>query len=237
VNKAILFDFGGTLDTNGIHWSEKFRTAYDEANLKIKLEDFNEAYVKAEPQMYVEVKRDNDFFTTISKQAYLQLSYLEKNKNYSFPGTAVESSKNITEKCYRDVLGVIKTVKELLTDLKKDFKLGIVSNFYGNLEAALNGLGISEYFDVLVDSTLVGITKPDPEIFKLAIEKLNVLPNKTVVIGDSYERDIKPAKMLNCKTIWLDVSSWTKPNETNSADFVVKDIVEIKRIIHKLFPQ
>ena len=237
MNKAILFDFGGTLDTNGIHWSEKFRTAYDEANLKIKPEDFKEAYVKAESQMYVEIKRDDDFFTTISKQAFLQLSYLEKQKNYSFPGTAVESSKKVAQKCYDDVLEVIKTVKEILPGLKIDFKLGVVSNFYGNLEAALNGLGISEYFDVLVDSTLAGITKPDPAIFERAIEKLHAFPDETIVIGDSYERDIKPAKMLNCKTIWLDVSSWKKPEETISADFIVKDIMKIKEIIHKLFPQ
>jgi HAD superfamily hydrolase (TIGR01549 family) len=235
--KAVLFDFGGTLDTNGIHWSEKFRTAYEEANLKIKLEDFNEAYVNAEPQMYIEVKRDDDFYSTIKKQAYLQLSYLEKNKAYSFPGTATESSKNVAEKCYKDVIEVTKVVRGILTELKKNFKLGVVSNFYGNLEAALKGLGILEYFDILIDSTLTGITKPDPGIFGLAIEKLNILPQDTIVVGDSYERDIKPSKRLNCKTIWLDVSSWTRPKETNSADFIVKDIMEIKGIIYKLFPR
>ena len=235
--KAVLFDFGGTLDTNGIHWSEKFRTTYNEANLKIKVEDFNEAYVNAEPEMYKEVKKVDDFFTTIHKQAYLQLIYLEKNKNYSFPGTAIRSSKSIAEKCYKDVLSVIKNVKEILTDLKKDFKLGVISNFYGNLEAALEGLGLLKYFDIIVDSTIAGIAKPDPGIFKLAIEKLNLLPNNTVVVGDSYERDIKPAKMLKCGTIWLDVSSWARPEETNAADFIIKDIMEIKGIIFKLFPR
>lgn len=237
MNKAILFDFGGTLDTNGIHWSEKFRIAYNKANLKIKLEDFNEAYVKAEPQMYVEVKRNDDFFTTIKKQAYLQLNYLEKNKNYSFLGTAVESSKKVAQICYKDVLKVINEVKEVLRDLKQDFKLGVVSNFYGNLEAALKSLDIAGFFDILTDSTLVDIRKPDPGIFKIAINNLKVSPENTIVVGDSYERDIKPAKMLNCGTIWLDVSSWTKPGETKSADFIVKDIVEIKGIIHKLFSQ
>ncbi|HKI77981.1 MAG TPA: HAD family hydrolase [Ignavibacteriaceae bacterium] len=233
--KAVLFDFGGTLDTNGIHWSEKFRIAYEEANLGINLEDFNEAYVKAEPQMYIEVKREDDFYTTLKKQAFLQLNYLEKNKNYSFPGTAVEASERIAEKCYKGVLEVVESIKTILIDIKKDYKLCVVSNFYGNLETALKGLNISEYFDLLIDSTLVNIRKPDPKIFKLAIEKLNVFPENTVVIGDSYLRDIKPAKSLNCKTIWLDVSSWTKPEETDSADIIIKNIMEIKEIIDKLF--
>ena len=235
--KAVLFDFGGTLDTNGIHWSEKFRTTYNEANLNIKPEDFNEAYVNAEPEMYKSIRKEDNFFATIHKQAFLQLNYLEKNRNYSFPGTATAASKSIAEKCYKDVLNVIKNVKEILTDLKKDFKLGVISNFYGNLEAVLEDLGILKYFDVIVDSTIAGIAKPDPGIFKLAIEKLNVLPNNTVVVGDSYKRDIKPAKMLNCETIWLDVTSWTRPKETNAADFIIKDIMEIKGIIFKLFPR
>ena len=238
MNKAILFDFGGTLDTNGIHWSEKFRTAYNEANLGIQLDDFNEAYINAEPQMYTEVKRNDDFFTTIQKQAYLQLNYLEKNNNYSFPSSAAEFSKIIAEKCYKEVLEVTKSVKNLLTELKKkDFKLGVVSNFYGNLESSLKSLEIAHFFDVLIDSTLVDVRKPDPKIFEIAINNLKATPEKTAVVGDSYERDVKPAKTFNCKTIWLDVSSWTKPEETNSADFIVKDIMEIKEIIHKLFPQ
>ena len=235
--KAILFDFGGTLDTNGIHWSEKFRTAYDEANLEIKLEDFNEAYVNAEPQMYVEVKKEDDFYTTLQKQSYLQLNYLEKNKNYSFPGTAEETSKIIAKKCYEDVLEVIELVKGILETLKKNYKLGVVSNFYGNLEASLKSLNISDYLDVIIDSTVVDIRKPDPEIFNFALKKLNVLAENTVVVGDSYERDIKPAKLLNCKTIWLDVSSWAKPVETRAADFIIKNIMEITGIIDTLFPR
>ena len=235
--KAVLFDFGGTLDTNGIHWSEKFRMAYDEAGLGISKEDFNEAYVNAEPQMYVEVKKEDDFLTTLRKQAFLQLNYLEKNKDYTFPGGAAGSSQKVADKCYSDVLDVIEIVKEVLTGLKKNYKLGVVSNFYGNLEASLTGLDISSFFDIMVDSTEIDIRKPDPKIFGFTIDKLNLLAENTVVVGDSYDRDIKPAKSLNCKTIWLDVSSWTKPEETGAADLIINNIVEIKEIIDKLFPQ
>lgn len=234
---AILFDFGGTLDTNGIHWSEKFRVAYEDAGLGIKLDDFNEAYVNAEPQMYVEVKKNDGFYTTLLKQSYLQLNYLEKNKNYNFTGGATGSSETITKNCYEDVLKNIKIVGHLLLSLSKNYKLGVVSNFYGNLEASLKSLKIDHYFDVLIDSTLAGVRKPDPEIFEIAINNLKVNPENTIVVGDSYERDIKPAKMLNCKTIWLDVSSWARPGENSSADFIIKNFVDIREIIYKLFPR
>lgn len=235
--KAVLFDFGGTLDTNGIHWSEKFRTAYDEAGLGISKEDYNEAYVNAEPLMYTHVKRDDDFRATLRKQAFLQLSYLEEKKNYSFTGGASGSSEKVADKCYEDVLEVVKIVKEILTKLKESYRLGVVSNFYGNLEASLKGLDISGFFDVMIDSTIIDIRKPDPGIFKYAIDKLNIMGEDTVVVGDSYNRDIKPAKLLNCKTIWLDVSSWTRPEETGAADLIINNIVEIKEIIDKLFSQ
>lgn len=235
--KAVLFDFGGTLDTNGIHWSEKFRTAYKDANLGIIPDDFNEAYVNAEPQMYVEVKKEDDFYLTLQKQAYLQLNYLEKNKNYSFPGNAAGTSKIIAKRCYNDVLGVVQSVRSVLTALKKNYRLGVVSNFYGNLEASIKGLNILEFFDILVDSTEIDIRKPDPGIFRYALDKLNISAENTVVVGDSYSRDIEPAKSLNCNTIWLDVSSWTKPGETGSADFIIKNIMEINEIIDKLFSQ
>lgn len=241
--EAILFDFGGTLDTNGIHWSEKFRLAFEKEKLGIKPDDFNEAYVNAEPQMYTEVKRDDDFFITLKKQSFLQLKYLEENKRYNFSGGAKSISEIIAKNCFNDVLQTIGTVKKLLAALAKNYKLGVVSNFYGNLESAINSLGIAEFFDSLTDSTLADVRKPDPEIFRIAINNLEeaasakIKAENVIVVGDSYERDIEPAKKLGCKTIWLNVSSWTQPKEISSADFIVKNIVEIKEIIYKLSPR
>ncbi len=238
--KAILFDFGGTLDTNGIHWSEKFRMAYEKEKLGIKHGDFNEAYVNAEPQMYTEVKKNDDFLTTLKKQSFLQLKYLEENKSYKFSGGASGFSEIIAKNCYDDVMKTIGTVKKLLAELGENYSLGVVSNFYGNLEAALKSLGIAVFFNVLTDSTLANVRKPEPEIFRIAINNLEeavsakINPENIVIVGDSYERDIEPTKKLGCKTIWLNVSSWTQPGEISSADFIVKNIVEIKEIIYKL---
>lgn len=242
--EAILFDFGGTLDTNGIHWSEMFRTAYENAKLGITFEDFNEAYVKAESMMYKLIKRNDSFFNTIHTQSFLQLKYLEENKSYNFPGGSSVTSEVIAKNCHDYVLKTIGTVGQLLLSLGKNYKLGVVSNFYGNLEASLESLGIAKFFSVITDSTLAGVSKPDPAIFRAAISKLSeeMVPEKItaeniLVVGDSYTRDIGPAKKLGCKTIWLDVRSWERPEKTVSADFIVKDIVEIKEIIHKLSPR
>ena len=73
--------------------------------------------------------------------------------------------------------------------------------------------------------------KPDPRIWSLGVEKLGVLPGLTFVIGDSYERDIIPAKSLGCTTVWLKGKRRTLPPSTADADYTIMSLGEVKRIL------
>ena len=232
--KAVIFDFGGTIDTNGIHWSEKFRLTYEKAKLNIKTDDFNEAYVNAEPKMYRTVLEDDDLFITLQKQSYLQLEYLVKNKDYKFYNSPGVVASDIAETCCKDVVNCVEEVKIVLNEFKDKLKFSLVSNFYGNIKSVLKSLNIDNYFVSIIDSTKVNIRKPDKRIFELAIKELNVKAENTLAVGDSYERDIMPAKLLGCKTVWINVQSWTQPDDTSNADFIIKDIKDLKNIINKL---
>jgi len=232
--KAVVFDFGGTIDTNGIHWSEKFRLTYNKAKLNIKTDDFNEAYVKAEPKMYETVLEDDDLFITLQKQSYLQLEYLVENKGYKFYNSPGVVASDIAETCCKDVVKCVEETKIVLNEFKDNLKYSLVSNFYGNIESVLKSLSIDEYFSSIIDSTKVNLRKPDKRIFELALKDLNVKAENTLAVGDSYVRDIVPAKILGCNTAWLNVQSWTQPDDTSNADFIIKDIKELKNIINKL---
>ncbi len=232
--EAVIFDFGGTLDTNGIHWSEQFRMTYESANLNINKDDFNEAYVKAEPKMYETVLKDDDLFSTLQKQSYLQLNYLVENKGYKFYNSPGVVASDIAETCCRYVVKCIGQATEILDEYKGKLKYSVVSNFYGNIKSVLKSLNIEHYFDSIIDSTTVNVRKPDERIFSLALEELNVKAENTLAVGDSYDRDIAPAKKLGCKTVWLNVQSWTKPSDIPAADFTIKDFKELKNIIDKL---
>ena len=232
--KAVIFDFGGTLDTNGIHWSEKFRMTYEEARLNIKPEDFNEAYVKAEPKMYETVLENDDLFATIQKQSYLQLVYLVENKGYKFYNSPGVVATDISMRCCNYVNKCIANVIPLLEEFKDRIKYSLVSNFYGNIKSVLRSLDIDNYFDSIIDSTTVNIRKPDARIFSLALSELKIKAEHTIAVGDSYERDILPAKNLGCKTAWLNVQSWTMPKDISAADFIMKDIKDLRNIINKL---
>ena len=84
----------------------------------------------------------------------------------------------------------------VLKALSERYQLGIVSNFYGNLEAVCEGAGLCPFFKVMVDSHCVGAEKPDPVIFRAALERLGATPEKTVFIGDSLRRDREGARRM-----------------------------------------
>jgi putative hydrolase of the HAD superfamily len=226
---AFIFDFGGTLDTNGVHWCEKFLELYQTLSVPVTKDELYEAYVAAEAEVCKTIAENDTFYDTLEKQIYLQIRYLMTNgkRKYDFDGNLVG---RIGALCYEDVKRTIARSRKVLEKLKKSHRVGIVSNFYGNLERVLNEFALDVYLDTVVDSAKVGVRKPDPEIFRIALDHLHVLPEKAVVVGDSYERDIVPAKKLGCRTVWLDGRSWTRPDKTTEADVIIKDIMSVASI-------
>lgn len=228
--KTILFDFGGTLDTDGIHWSEKYWDVYDLFNVPVAKKQYEESYVFSENNMINKVKIGDSFFATIKYQVVMQIEYL-LDKKYLGDSLKDDLTNKIYNQCINDVLENIEVVKRILLNLRTDYLLGVVSNFYGNLDFVLRDLKLRNLFDILIDSTLVGVKKPDPRIFQIALDRIGSYPSETIVVGDSYERDIEPAKKLGCKTIWIDGKSWTRPKDTFSADYIVSSVREVENTL------
>jgi putative hydrolase of the HAD superfamily len=81
--------------------------------------------------------------------------------------------------------------------------LGVVSNSEGRVEEALEAAGLRQYFDVVVDSALVGIEKPDPRIFQAALQALGVSPDETLYVGDLYEVDVIGARAAGIEAVLI----------------------------------
>jgi len=73
-------------------------------------------------------------------------------------------------------------------------KLAIVSNADGRVEADAKRHGLAEFFDVIIDSHVVGVEKPDPRIFRFALERLGVAPAEARYAGDIYSIDMVGAR-------------------------------------------
>jgi len=93
-------------------------------------------------------------------------------------------------------------VKELLEELrKKNYKVGLASSSK-NAGTVLDRLGIASLFDCVVDGTMIKKSKPDPEVFLLAADRLNVIPDKCVVFEDA-EAGVEAAHRAGMKSVGI----------------------------------
>lgn len=101
--------------------------------------------------------------------------------------------------------GVVAGASEVLAELKgRGYTLGVISNSDGRLEALLTEAGLAEHLSVMVDSRVVGIEKPDPRIFELALERTGVRPEEAVYVGDFYSLDVVAARRVGLFAVLLD---------------------------------
>lgn len=85
------------------------------------------------------------------------------------------------------------------------FRVAAISNTEdGRLAELLELVGIAHHFDLLIDSHLVNLRKPDPAIFRLALEQLNLAPHEAVYVGDSYGHDVLGAERAGMRAILID---------------------------------
>ena len=93
--------------------------------------------------------------------------------------------------------------KEVLRILSGRYCTGIIANQIPGTEERLEAFGIRRYMDVVAASGEEGVSKPDPELFEIALRKAGCVPEEAVMIGDRLDNDIAPARKLGMKTIWI----------------------------------
>lgn len=222
--KGIIFDYGGTLDTNGVHWFHIFRQAYAEHLPSITEERLREAYVYAERYLATHrvIEPADDFLTMLSKKVGIQLSELKVKCG--------DLKAKIASYCDALVRSNMEETRLVLEALSARYPLVLVSNFYGNIHSVLRSYELDGYFKEVIESAVVGIRKPDPQIFALGVESLGLQPKEVVVIGDSYNKDIAPAHSIGCHTLWLKGKGWNvadEPADTSCADIILTALSQV----------
>ena len=204
--EGIIFDYGGTIDTNGIHWGELIWQEYRNAGIPVEKELYREAYVHGERSLAKSpiIEPTDTFRTLLKKKMAIQAGFLRGK------GIDMQAGKeeDIAEACYSRVLDTIETARPVIERLAGKYPMVLVTNFYGNMPVVLKEFKLSQLFRSIIESSVVGIRKPDPALFALGVEALSTSPCRTVVIGDSYRKDIYPAASLGCRTVWLKNLCW-----------------------------
>jgi haloacid dehalogenase superfamily, subfamily IA, variant 1 with third motif having Dx(3-4)D or Dx(3-4)E len=231
--KAIIFDYGATLDTQGIHWYNIFYSEEIKYFSYLSDSDLRQAYIYAERKVSKNrlIKEDFDFLQTLKLKVSLQVEYLVNN---ALIDSQVQAPiEDIVQSCYAIAKKNTQKSSTTLKKLKDKYTLALVSNFYGNLNAVLKDFGIKDYFDLVIESAKVGHSKPDNEIYNIAFRQLLLQPDQCAIVGDSYNKDIAVCKDLGCSTLWLKGKGWDDKQKIMSqkADCIVSTLAQIEDIL------
>src|SRR5205814_5510064 len=109
----------------------------------------------------------------------------------------------MSELFYGEARAAVARNRPVLERLARRYRLGIVSNFSGNLVPCLEELGLARLFAAVSDSSVVGCSKPDPRIFLGTLATLGAGPERAWMVGDNFEADIRGAAALGIRTCWL----------------------------------
>lgn len=231
--KGVLLDYGGTIDTNGVHWAEVLWQVYLKFNVPVSKEGFLEAYKFGEYSLAIHpiVKPHHNFLAVLNAKIEKQFYHLRQGGLLP-PGFGEEMVTQIAADCNNRAKETIQYTSQTLAWLSAKYPLVMVSNFYGNLETVLEDFGIRRFFQSVVESAVVGVRKPSAGIYRLAVEKIQLPASECVVIGDSYTKDIMPGKEAGCVAIWLQKEGFgDDPAVADKADTIIHDFGELKQIL------
>lgn len=230
--KGIIFDYGGTLDTGGRHWSEVLWDGYRQAGVEVDKAGFREAYVYAERELARtrHILPAHDFHDMLDIKVRIELEWLVRQGLFS-PDDVKAKGKEIAQICYDFARKTVHASEPVLQALSEKYPLVLVSNFYGNIETVLEDFGIRKYFKDIIESAVLGIRKPDPRIFEHGVKSLGILPEQTLVIGDSLRKDIEPAESLGCQVLWIKGEGWTKEEDEQTHPNIIYALEETKAVL------
>ena len=218
--KGILFDFGGTLDSDGEHWLDRFYELYREAGVDVPQAEIKRVFYHAD-QLCCDDPQVNHLGLRPLMEHHVAIQFAALGRsNRDQQARLVEGFCSKSEH-------YLRRNAELLQRLRQRYRMGVVSNFYGNVEVLCTEAGLVQSLAVIVDSTRSGLSKPAPEIFQRALEVLGIDTSAVIFIGDSYERDMIPARQLGMKTVWMEGPHPRLPENPPPVDSHISELTEL----------
>jgi putative hydrolase of the HAD superfamily len=207
--KVVLFDLGSTL----VYSKDPWPPIYERADRAL-VEVLNRLGLRIDPadfftefggfiRSYYDNRPSNELEQTTF--AVLRLWLVRKGfRNVSDPEmhAALDAMYAITQQNWfleEDALPTLETLKSL------GYHLGLISNTSddGNVQRIVDRWGLRPFFETIITSAALGIRKPDPRIFKVALDHLHVQPGAAAMVGDMLDADVLGANQLGIYSIWI----------------------------------
>jgi HAD superfamily hydrolase (TIGR01509 family) len=134
------------------------------------------------------------------------------------------------EALYADVLPTLER-------LAARGRIGILANQPEATRSALERDGVAAYVDVWVISGETGFAKPDPRIFRHAVEAAGCSPERAVFVGNRLDYDVRPARAAGMRAIWLlrgEAPSRPTPVQLAEADAAIRSLDELPSVLERI---
>ena len=231
--RAVFFDAVGTLfrvrgGVGRVYW-EIARpygvTATPEAIDQV----FHEVFRAAPPLAFSRIqsrqlrRSEKDWWHAVVKEVFRRVGMVRKFDAYF-------------EEVYRAFSGIrgwelYPETRRVLRDLKKrNFIVGIISNFDSRILTVCTDLRIFEFIDTLQISSRAGFAKPHPRIFQMALEEHDLAPREAVHVGDHLEEDVNGSRAAGLIPVYLDRTRSGPP----PGMITISDLTELLSLIDPL---
>ncbi|MFW9912396.1 MAG: HAD family hydrolase [Candidatus Thorarchaeota archaeon] len=238
--KAILFDLDSTLtDTQSypLRASEWLLAKYSNTP-----EELMPSYVMTLVRNYrlelKEVAESGNYRTPVQvvKDA-IRTTLVDLDLEFS--EDLLEEASQIFKSLHMDLSRKMPSVDSLLESLQSyDIRMGIVTNsFEGHADKILKALELNRFFHIVVDGGEIRAFKPESAPFEYALDKLEVRPEDSVMIGDEFFNDMVGAKAIGLNTVWVNHRQQSikemleKYGESTAPDLIVGSLLELENYI------
>ncbi|MEE2911893.1 MAG: HAD family hydrolase [Candidatus Poribacteria bacterium] len=191
----IIFDFGGTLDGNGIHWRDRFFYLIKKQIPALTWEQFEYADHRSIADFVADERTKS---RTLRQSAETILSGI----NHYLPIGIIDLALT-TEQFCQPAEEFLKRNRDFLEKLASSYRLGVISNNFGNTQGWCDEYELTPLLDTVIDSTVVGIEKPDPQIFYLALDEMGISSKNSVYVGDTFSDDVVGSNQAGMFSAWL----------------------------------
>lgn len=208
---TIFFDLDDTLfDHMGTARAALAATSAGRATLHgVPVEDLYARYSELLEELHPQVMTGRISYLEAREQRFARLLAPYE------PGASAAEATQLAEQHYahyqqlrRPVAGALA----LLQALKPTHKIGIITNNrLAEQQEKLRHLGMSALVDALITSEEVGVLKPDPRIYQVALARLGAQAAQAVMVGDNWQADVVGAQAVGIRPLWLNRTGAVRP--------------------------
>lgn len=218
----VFFDLDHTLWDFERNSALTFQKILSENSVNVELNDFLKVYIPLNFEFW---KLYREGKITKNELRFQRLKITFDRLGYTISNELIDVLSDQYIEYLSSYNHLFPNTTEVLDYLKPNYKLHIITNGFQEIQyKKLHSSNIHNYFEHIINSEMAGVKKPNPIIFRLALEKAKVLPQKSLMIGDSLEADILGAKSVGLHTLHFNANNEPKHEYCE----MIHDLSEIK---------